>query len=323
MASEIRIDQLNNSVIISTRRSKRPKLTSAKKSGKPRKKECPFCPGNEKMTPPSVFSIPKKKDWKVRIFPNKFGITGGKRKQSKKEMMYKSVPASGFHEVLVETPKHGIDYNTMSLEQTGMVIRALKQRYSELSKKKGIKYVALFKNYGKEAGASIAHSHMQIIASSMFPSDVADSIEKQKAYFKKNGRCALCDVIKHETKTRKRLVMENRSWVCFCPYVSIWPYQISVCPKRRFSDISQLSEGEVADLAECLKRIFTSLYRLFPKINYNILYCNFPKSEFSHFLIKIYPRLKTNAGFEFFGYNVNTKLPEEAADELKKALQKK
>ncbi|MDD4879082.1 MAG: galactose-1-phosphate uridylyltransferase, partial [Candidatus Omnitrophica bacterium] len=39
---------------------------------------CPFCPGNESMTPPEIFAVreggskPNTPGWQVRVIPNKF-----------------------------------------------------------------------------------------------------------------------------------------------------------------------------------------------------------------------------------------------------------
>ncbi len=218
MSNEIRRDILGREVIIATKRSKRPGASISRREGvKKPKHVCFFCPGNEKLTPPSLFVYPDEKNWKIRIFRNKFPV---------------KLTSSSIHNILVETPKHTEDYDQMKVDQIFLVLKTLKKHSGDLMKKNGVKYVIIFKNRGEGGGESIHHSHLQILASPFFPKLIANEMEDSERYFKKEGKCGYCLMIKKEIESRKRVVDVNRNWICFAPYVSVWPFELSFFPKR-------------------------------------------------------------------------------------------
>lgn len=320
MVNEIRKDIFGREVIIATKRSKRPgALISKRKGRKKPKRVCFFCPGNEKLTPPSLFVYPDEKNWKVRMFRNKFPVLYKRKFGQLTSGFYKKFTSFGLHHVLVETPEHK-DYDQMKVDQISLVLKTLKKHYEELMKRDGVKYVAIFKNKGEEGGESIHHPHLQIIASPLFPEVIAKEMEYSERYFKKEGECGHCLTIKKEIRSRKRVVDLNSNWICFTPYISVWPFQLSFLSKRHFSDISEMKEEEMKDLASIYHRVFKGIRKLFPKISYNMVYNNFPKSGFYHFRVDFYPRLVTHAGLEFFGLNVNVVSPEDAAKQLRENI---
>ena len=201
-----------------------------------------------------------------------------------------------------------------------LIIKALKERYRKLMQIPDVNYVTIFKNKGQRAGASLAHPHMQIIASPIFPHKISEEMHESENFFKKEKKCAYCTIIHNEVKAKRRIVVSNKDWVVICPFVSRWPYQTTILPKRHVSDLKEITEKETTSLANITKRVFHRYSKLFDDPPYNIMYHNFPESDFWHFHISVYPRLITPAGFEFFGLNVNIKAPEDAAKELKKAV---
>jgi UDPglucose--hexose-1-phosphate uridylyltransferase len=315
MVNEIREDIFGREVIIATKRSKRPGASISK--GERRKHECPFCKGNEKLTPPSILVYPNEKNWKIRMFRNKFPVLYQKKFEQLTGGFYKKFTSFGLHQVLVETPNHNEDYEQMKVDQISLIFKTLKKHYEKLMKRNDVKYVAIFKNKGEGGGESIYHTHLQIVASSLFPEVIAKEMEDSERYFKREGRCGHCSMIKKEIESRKRVVDSNRNWICFAPYVSVWPFQLSFLPKRHFSDISEMKGEEITDLATIYHRVFKGIKKIYPKISYNMVYNNFPRSDFSHFRIDFYPRLVMHAGLEFFGINVNVVSPEDAAKQLR------
>jgi UDPglucose--hexose-1-phosphate uridylyltransferase len=314
MLNEIRRDGLGREVIISTKRSKRPGAFLDKKTYE---KVCPFCPGNEDLTESTVLALPNEKKWKVRIFPNKFPVLSPSKFKQKTTGFYQTFSPAGIHEILVETPNHVKGYAELSSSGLTLVLKALKKRYEDLMRIPYVKYVTIFKNHGERAGASITHSHLQIIASPLFPKEIAGEMNEYEHYFQQEKACYNCLLVKKELEIKKRIVTVNRSWVCLAPYISTWPYQVSFFPKRHFSELSHMNDKELKDLAEIMHEVFVAFKKLFNDPPYNLMYFNFPKSGFWHFHIDVYPRLVTHAGFEFFGLNVNIVSPDEAAKQLK------
>ncbi|MCD6495752.1 MAG: galactose-1-phosphate uridylyltransferase [Candidatus Aenigmarchaeota archaeon] len=313
----IRKDIFGRAVIVSTGRSKRPGAFIDKKH---REKACPFCPGNESKTEKTVLAIPNERNWRVRVFKNKFPVLHARNFKQVADSFFEKYTPSGVHEVLVETRKHDMDYSNMHEDDIKLVIDALKQRYSELMKIEDVNYVTIFKNKGKRAGASIAHPHLQIIAAPLFPDVISVEMEQSESYFKKEKKCGDCDMIREESHAKTRVVTHNRDWIVICPYVSTWPYQTTILPRRHFSEITDMTDEEALNLAKIIKKLFHGYTKIFDDPPYNIMYHNFPSSDFWHFHIHIYPRIVTHAGFEFFGLNVNITTPEDAAKMLKNVL---
>lgn len=316
MTLEIRRDIFGKEVIISTKRSKRPGAFEHTFQGK-----CPFCPGNEHLSQPTLFAYPDEKNWKIRIFPNKYPVVSSKKFRTIFKNSYEILTAFGVHNILVETPDHGKDYDKMSIRDISMIFDSLKKHYTELMKIKNINYVTIFKNRGERAGESIHHSHIQIIGSPLFPELIANEMRDAERFYEEKKECGGCFIIKEEIRLKKRVVYKTKDWVCFTPFVSTWPFQLVFYPRQHFSEISQLSSKEFLSLAKAFKKVFKTLYTLYPELPYNIIYHNYPRSDFWHFHLTIFPRLVTHAGFEFFGLNVNIISPEDAAARLRKIME--
>ncbi len=317
MVDEIRKDIFERSVIVSALRSKRPGAFIDKKS---KEKACPFCPGNERKTEKTLLAIPDEKHWNVRVFKNKFPVLHQRNFKPIVEDFFSRYTPCGAHEILIETRKHDRDYSDMRTDEISLIIEALKQRYVELMKIPDVNYVTIFKNKGIRAGASLSHPHMQIIAAHLFPDVISREMGESESFFKKEKKCGQCLMMKSELRLRERLVTHNKDWVVITPFVSKWPYQVAMLPRRHFSEISEINEEEIANLAKVIKKTFHGYSKLFDDPPYNIMYHNFPKSDFWHFHISVYPRLVTHAGFEFFGLNVNITSPEHATRELRKVV---
>ncbi len=316
--SEIRKDYiLERYVVISSKRAKRPSdVTGREKKGKP--EECIFCPGNEHNTPKEIYQYPKK-NWRIRVIPNKYPIMFAKNFRKKSKGLLTSFTSHGSHEVVIETPDHNF-FQDFSLKQIRLYLRTLLRRYKDLMKEEETMYVVMFKNHGKKAGASIAHEHSQIISSPVFPKQVSDEMSAAQEYYEKEKRCPFCDVIKLEKKNKKRVVYQNDHFIAFCPFAPRWHYETWIFPKRHFSDFDEIRKTEINDLAKCMKAVVSAYSNIFDKPAYNILYHFFPSSDFWHFHLELLPRTsKTFASSEFFELFVNEMAPEDAAEYLRKA----
>src|SRR3989338_1165726 len=216
---EVRKDYiLDQWVIISEGRGSRPiqfKKVHQKIDG-----ECFFCPGKESLTPPEIARFPAKGDWQIRVFPNKFPAVAQEKGKTETKGLFRHQPAYGFHEVIVETPNHEDIFSDLSEQRIVDSLKMYAQRVSELSKKKGITYVLLFKNEGREAGTSLIHTHSQVVAYSRVPQRIVDEAKKST----KGKKCLYCDIIKKEAKSPRK-VLETKHVVAFCPYASRFNYE--------------------------------------------------------------------------------------------------
>ncbi|MDD5163905.1 MAG: galactose-1-phosphate uridylyltransferase [Candidatus ainarchaeum sp.] len=314
--AELRKDYLRNRwVIIVPERAKRPmdfkKIPEPIEKGA--EKKCFFCPGNEQSTPPEIMRIEKNSKWEMRVFPNKFPAvdTKGDSEIKQEDDFFMHSHAYGHHEVIVETPEHGKTMADFSTAKIKKILELYISRILTLSADPKIKQVAVFKNEGKEAGASIRHTHTQIIAYNKLAETVDNEENAAMDYEKKFRKCPYCELIKTERKSA-RLVAETKNAIAFTPYASRFAFEVKIFPKRHVTSIVNFSDAELSDYAKIIKKIFSKLKKL--NAPYNMYLHNASQGKDLHCHIKINPRLLSWGGFEYAtGCVINTVPPEEAA----------
>ncbi|MFH1506176.1 MAG: galactose-1-phosphate uridylyltransferase, partial [archaeon] len=255
---ELRKDYLlDRYVIIATERAKRPNEFKFKKDRRSPKTTCPFCPGNEHM----LLGVNEEfKDaegkWLVRAVPNKYAAVTlkGNPKIETHNKFFTFAAAYGFHEVIIETQDHTNELEDMSVNHVEKVLQMYMHRIKAMNDKPNIRYVSVFKNRGMVAGASISHSHSQVIAYNALPTQLEEELKSYYDYFIKNESCPFCEIIEIE-KNSDRRCYENDHFVAFTPYASRFPFEIWIFPKRHVSNIIQLNDEEVKDMAEMLKKV--------------------------------------------------------------------
>jgi UDPglucose--hexose-1-phosphate uridylyltransferase len=340
--NELRKDYLlNRWVVIATERSRRPTDFVKQKSETVEATVCPMCVGNEQMTPPAVMLYLKEKDglnvtqdsstgerpknWLIRVIPNLYPAFSPPKQPEDTEQILKNEcfgNAIGAHEVIVESPIHDEDPADAELPQLELVIHAYIDRLKELSKKPYTKYVSIFRNFGKEAGASLSHAHSQIIATPMIPSIVQEELNECKAYYRENRKCFFCDLIEKEAEG-PRLIDMSTDFLVFAPYASINPMEFWIVPRKHAANILDMTSVEVESFAKTLKLSLKALKNVVndPPYNYGIhLSIDEEARNYYHWHLEVYPKLSIWAGFELnTGTYINTVTPETAAESLKKA----
>ncbi len=298
---------LDRWVYYATERKERPREIKSMEI-KDGKKTCFFCPSSEHLTPPEIGRVEYKGSWKIRWFLNKFPAVDKKVAAGLRSKKFFSQGYSyGVHEVIVETPHHKSQLADLPVQHLGELLEVCKFRIRELSKLKGIRYVDVFKNHGKEAGTSLLHSHTQVIALPQVPSLVKEEIDAVK----KHKKCPFCDIIKAESKS-KRKIFENESVIAFAPFASRFNYEAWIFVKNHRTSMEELEGPELQGLALALKKIIAKLKTINASYNFFIHYS--PEKENLHFHIEITPRLATWGGFELStNALINSVMPEDAA----------
>jgi UDPglucose--hexose-1-phosphate uridylyltransferase len=183
-------------------------------------------------------------------------------------------------------------------------------RYKKLNTIDGVKYVAVFKNEGGKAGASINHTHSQVIALPMIPPKVLAEISDYNRYRAKGGTCPYCDIITQESDG-PRVVWEDGFVFALAPFASEFAYEVWLIPKRHINQMSYLSREEKASFSTALKLILDKLDNL--EIPYNYFIENNIDDKDYHMHIKIEPRPNVWAGLELgTGIIINPVSPEYA-----------
>jgi len=314
-------------VVISTERAKRPEDFKSKKEKKvlpERSETCPFCPGNEHMTPYEVFVVNDESgSWKIRVIPNKYpAVVYEGTVEFKSEGIKRTVSGVGCAEVIIESAKHNLSLALMPEKDIEQIIKVYKERYNSAEKDKRIKMVIIFRNYGEQAGASIEHPHSQLIAIPVVPFHIRYRIEEAMRYYDETGRCVFCYMLEEELKLQERIVVETGHFVSFVPYAALAPFHMWVLPRRHTESFGDITEEEITDLAKNLKLTLSKLYYGLDNPDYNFVIRSVPVNEkgkeYYHWYITIMPRLIKTAGFEIgTGMSINTSLPEENANFLR------
>jgi len=340
--NELRKDYLlNRWVVIAARRKRRP-TDFVKKAKEETVGVCPLCPGNEHMTPPAVLvyvpsneGIRREKDqngfrhknWLVRCVPNLYPAFTplGKEEEVRVNESPVLARATGHHEVLVESPRHDEHPGVARIPQLVHVINAYLDRLNELSAKTYVKYVSIFRNHGLEAGVSLSHAHTQLISTPFVPRTLSEELEASRKYWIENKRCTFCEILAKE-KGSPRFIWENKSYVAFAPWASVHPLEFWVFPKSHQSGLLDVSRTEIEDLAVALRVCLGGLRSLLNDPPYNFgfhIALNKEDSDHYHWHLEVYPKLTIWAGFEkSTGMFINVVPPEDAAGNLKEAVQK-
>ena len=318
-------------VIISSDRAKRPTdfiRETVKIQGKG---FCPFCYGNEAKTPPEVLAFgrnngaPNTPGWHVRVVPNKFpalGIEGDLDREG--EGLFDRMNGVGAHEVIIETPDHQSTLATLPAQAIEDVLWAYRDRVVDLKKDRRFRYALIFKNHGDSAGASLEHSHSQLIALPIVPKRVREEVDGAKHYFREKERCIFCDIIRQETESRVRVIAENDEFISLAPYASRFPFEIWLLPKEHSAAFENSQSSLFASLAQLLKDNLSRLDAALDHPAYNFMLHTSPVGEeindHYHWHIEIIPKLTKVAGFEWgTGFYICPTPPEEATRFLREA----
>ncbi len=346
---EIRINPIvpAESVLVATARGMRPKKAEAPAPRDTRShvEFCPFCRGNEHMTPPQIARFPASSDWSIRIVENLFPVLGDDQPQSAFAFgLQQTIDGYGRHEVIVDHDNHGITLPEMSTEHLAQLFEAYRERSGQLYESDPrIRYVLAFKNFGPAAGGSIPHTHSQIIAMPVVPENVQLEIEHSFNFHSKNHHCIFCALIdealtfeatiydRASGEVRRKInvgqfVIERGShFIAIKPFASRYEWEVHILPLKHAADFLRATPDELADFARVLRRTMQRIDAVVGGVQYNYFLHSLPRGgEFErckpsyHWHLEICPRTSIPTGFELgSGLYVNTISPEDAAARLR------
>jgi UDPglucose--hexose-1-phosphate uridylyltransferase len=286
----------------------------------------PFAPGHEDRTPPEVYALREDGAWKVRVVPNLYPalsddgaadagsdpLADGRGEPD----LFASRPASGAHEVVVNAPDAVSSLAELRPEQVETAMSVWRERMRAHA---DAAYVHVIVNEGKEAGASLPHTHAQLYALPFVPAAVARERERFTAYSNRTqGRNLLEDLVQEEVRRRERIVAIDDEAVAIAPFAARVPFHVLLAPRRpvaRFADDGPLG-GRL--LHQVLNRLGATLGTL-PPLNMWVRTAPRDAADFC-WRIEIMPRLAQLAGLEIgTGVHLNVLAPEDAAARLRDA----
>lgn len=304
------------------------------------KDNCPFCAGHESRTPPTVW-IGKRKgsnelhtanvpltsnvvdhDWLVRVFANRYPCipTSDPYAHGQRQTNIKSdLKTFGGHEVFVDTRNHTNRMRETSVDETRLLFRAFRDRLFHWYHSPGIEYVSVFKNSGAAAGASLIHSHSQLIATNYVPSFIQQNLARMRLANDSNSLCVLCNLNREELSDGSRMVLNGDSLIAYCPYASQFPMQVRITPREHFSYFEKSTDETLDECAMLTRTLIIALQQIIPEAAYNLVISSLPLNQHQfepsfHWTIDICPRITGHAGFEIATRNaINPMLPEDSA----------
>ncbi len=323
--AEIRKDPFSEELVIySPGRENRPDFTGMKKSIELSPENCPFCLGNEDMTPPEIFRIGDHSEWKVRVIPNKFPVLEVEESRNNEvDGIFRKFRDAGAHEVIIETPSHSEDLSKSDQEYFRNIFYVYRERIRDLKRDVRMKYIQIFKNYGASAGATISHHHSQLIALPFVPENIKERLKFLKNYYIKNKKSLFTDVITGELKIRERIISENELFLAVAPWYSKSPFQVSVFRKEGFPRFEDINDSELVELSDIFEVVIKKLLAALGDIPMNLILKNAPFNkevdQSFNWSIEVLPVLGGTGGFEAAtGTYINSVLPEKASAILKK-----
>ena len=328
---ELRQDPINLAwVAVATERGRRPHDFIKPPAETTAGPGCPFCEGNERLTPPEVMayrpagSAPDGPGWELRVVPNLYPAFGPVAGDLGEHQVgpYTAMNGLGLHEVLINSPRHDEDLGQAPLDSVERVVAGYIDRYQAHERYPTVKYSLIIVNHGREAGASREHPHAQIFGIPLVPPSVAAELEGVERYQREKGSCPYCDIVDFETQQGERVVYENAAFVVLAPFASRVPFECWVVPRRHDARFERTSGQERAHFAEALRSALGRLRRGLSNPPYNFFIHTGPHRsgplDRYHWHLEIMPKLSIAAGFELgSGLMIDSVAPEQAARYLR------
>ncbi len=297
--------------------------------------DCPFCAGHEAQTPPALLEVRNPRgDWQVRVVPNKYpAVTwdSGERESvlGQEERLLRAEAPRGVHEVIIESPRHVDDLRDLSREELALVLQVCRDRLLHWAGTDGLQQAMLFKNVGGTAGASLAHTHSQLMVLPHVPPTMQAELQGARRSYEKHGACVYCQLLVTEHRASERMVATADGFAAFAAYAARQPYETWILPTEHAADFGQLTDVQAAHLAGLLLEVMARLARCLPELSYNLVLHTAPFSQSKpgnteacyHWHWEIIPRSSPLAGLEWGGgLPINSLSPERAAARLRDAL---
>lgn len=285
----------------------------------------PFLEGNEDATSPEILayrepgSRPNGPGWRVRVVPNKFPalrVEGDLQKRG--DGIYDMMNGVGAHEVIIECPQRETNLSRLPAAHIREVLWAYRDRLVDLKRDARLVHGLIFKNQGAAAGASLDHSHSQLIVNPIVPIAIREELNGSEAFYRYRGRNIYSDIIQQELASEKRVVIDSPNYLVICPFASRFPFETWIIPKHHSSHFENVTRQGIEELGGVLKTTLQKLEVALddPPYNYVIHTAPFDAQDLPYYSwhIEICPRLTGTAGFEWgSGFYINTVAPEEAA----------
>ncbi|NQY58040.1 MAG: galactose-1-phosphate uridylyltransferase [Ilumatobacteraceae bacterium] len=319
--SQMRLNPLNGRwVTIVAERAERPSdFAPRDQSLATSDRPCPFCPGNEEATPPALETIEADGSWSMRVVPNRYPAFDGDEPFAVRNLgpVFVMAEASGIHEVFVFSPEHEGRLHHLDDDHAAEFMFTLQRRFREHALMPQVRYTQFIVNHGREAGASLAHPHGQLLGLPFVPGEILD---EERAFARFAGGCVLCTTIEAELAADHRVVFANDDVAVICPYWSGASYEMLIIPREHEPHLQDASDQSLRATGIALRDAMGFLEGALGDVSYNLGFHTAPHQHTGqyHWHAHVWPQLTSQAGFERgTGVMINITPPEEAAGVLR------
>ena len=281
---------------------------------------CPFCPGNEAMTPPEISRRSAGQlSWTLRVVPNRYPALRVETQLSRKATgLFDGMAGVGAHEVVIETQDHLRSMAQLSPAELAAVLETWQERMEDLSRDHRLRAIIAFKNSGAAAGATLSHAHSQLIALPVIPPELEAELTGARDHFGRKERCVFCDVLAQEVASRERIVLESEGAVAFAPWASRSPFETWILPRAHRSSFEACTRKDLEAVAGTLSVLLRKMDLALERPAFNLFLHTMPlrepRNDWYHWHLELKPTLTQQAGFEWAsGCFINPTPPEEAA----------
>lgn len=308
--SEIRYDRLHDThVLITPERLHRPDF-SPKRENRPLNVGCPFCEGNEAMTPKEIFAIRPSESyansigWQTRVVPNLYKAVAIEAPHRHHPETFGYWDGFGAHEVIIDTPKHHLTMASWSHPEMVAWFKTLRQRVEDLRRDHRLTYISLFKNEGFDAGATLEHCHTQLIALPLIPKHQSEMNRRERDYFETHHHALVESILRDEENHKSRMIESYGAFSAFCPFASAHPFEVMISSQQCVGQIDTISDASIDQLSKLLSSIIQKMHLHLGDFAFNLSISTPPLGkdvgvcEAHRLVIRILPRLYRFGGFE-------------------------
>jgi UDPglucose--hexose-1-phosphate uridylyltransferase len=217
---------------------------------------CPFC--SDAKAPLQVIAVTPNTPgavWSARavVHPKPlYHIEGEAGRRG--DGIYDCMHSVGAHEVLIENPRHDRHLWNASDEEIAHFLRLAAERILDLKRDPRIKYISLFKDYGKNAGQEFIHPTSQITATMFVPRRVLYELRAGREYFVSKERCVFCDIIQQEERQAQRVIEARGDYLAVCPYAPRVPYEAWILPRFCAAPCNECALSPRISISCCTRR---------------------------------------------------------------------
>lgn len=265
-------------------------------------KDCPFCVGNELMTPPEIALKGLKKSSNIRVVPNKYPIVSEIPSTSSGEGENDEI-WTGYHEVIIEGQSHDASLLEMDSDCLSDVVLAWSERVNLHSLMPEVKEIIFFRNEGSKAGATLKHPHSQLVSLTQ----TTERLEKQRqiayAFYRKKGICVYCELLA-SAQAENRVICQTQTFIAFIPEVCRFGGELMIMPRNHAVSF-EILPSQVKEFSELLQDVLARIKIVWNNPDYNLLLCSAAKKGLNsdqelslHWFFELIPRVGVMAGFE-------------------------